>query len=170
MAAIESVVLRLAPHAARALAIEHVNVFLAPFFESLNESALAEVVRELLRSPAFTSVSRRGSLLRLELGMSVDVPDALAHRPAPAPASPGSTYGNYGDSALRVLRAMVREARDLRLEGRTLVPAMTVALARPSFGATRTPQPDAQQPMPRRARYCEMSCAAPARRASPSSC
>jgi len=133
-AVLADLVLRYAPHAARVLALEDVNVWLAPFVAHLGEDALAEEVREFLLSPALTAVHRRGGLLRIELGLAAGVPARLAHLDTPAPAPPGRTFGDYEDAALHVTRAFLREAAELRRAGHWVDCALTLVLPR---GAAR---------------------------------
>ena len=129
-AAVEGLLLRYAPHAARVLALEDVNVWLAPFVAHLDEDALAEEVRQFLLSPALASVPRRGGLLRLELGLTAELPPRLATLDTPPPAPPGRRFGDYADAAFRLTRTFLREASVLRRQGHWIDCALTLVLAR----------------------------------------
>jgi ribonucleoside-triphosphate reductase len=120
---------RYAPFSARAFALEDVNVHLAPFVARLDEDALRVEATELLLSPGFSAVSRRGGLLSLEIGLAAEVPDRLRARPVPAPAPPGRTYGDYADEALRAARAVLSVALELRRAGAgDRLPALTLVV------------------------------------------
>jgi len=125
-----------APFAARTLALEDVNVLLAPFSGPLSDDALREELRELLLSPELAAFPARGGLLSLELGLAAEVPLRLRLRSVPPPAPPGLTYADVGDEALRVARFLVREHLALRREGRLAGPELTLVLPR---GAAREP-------------------------------
>ena len=125
-----------APFAARTLALEDVNVLLAPFTGPLTDEALREELRELLLAPELAAFPGRGGLLALELGLAAEVPLRLRHRAVPPPAPPGLTYGDVSDEALRVARTLVREHLALRREGRMAGPELTLVLPR---GAAREP-------------------------------
>jgi chromosome segregation protein len=125
-----------APFAARTLALEDVNVLLAPFAGPLSDDALREELRELLLSPELAAFPARGGLLSLELGLAAEVPLRLRARSVPPPAPPGLTYGDLGDEALRLARFLVREHLALRREGRLAGPELTLVLPR---GAAREP-------------------------------
>jgi hypothetical protein len=58
------------------------------------------------------------------------VPARLSRIETPAPAPPGRRYGDYGDAALRITRAFLREASELRRGGRWLECALTLVLPR----------------------------------------
>jgi hypothetical protein len=58
------------------------------------------------------------------------VPARFFRTDVPAPAPPGRHYGHYADAALRVTRAILREASDLRREGHWLECALTLVLPR----------------------------------------
>ena len=129
-AVLEGMLLRHAPHAARVLALEDVNVWLAPFVAHLDEEALGEEIRQFLLSPVLAAIQRRGGLLRLELGLTADVSPRLATLETPPPAPPGRRYGDYGDAAFHVTRAMLREASTLRRQGHWIDCALTLVLPR----------------------------------------
>ena len=133
-AVLEGLLLRYAPHAARVLALEDVNVWLAPFVAHLDEEALAEEVRQFLLSPVLGAIGRRGGLLRLELGLTADVPPRAAALETPPPAPPGRRFGDYADAAFHVTRTILREASTLRREGHWVDCALTLVLPR---GGTR---------------------------------
>ncbi len=130
VAALEVLLLKYAPHAGRVLSLEAVNVWLAPFFAHLDEDALAEEIRHFLLSPTVAAVGRRGGTLRLELGLTSEVPAALRAVDVPAPAPPGRRYGDYADEALRVTRAMLHEASDLRRRAHWVDLSFTLVLTR----------------------------------------
>lgn len=129
-AALEGLIWRHAPYAARVLALEAVNVFLAPFFERLGDEALDEQVRLFLGSAALAALPRRGGLLRLELGLCAGVPRRLAREPLPPPFPEGRTFGHLAEAALRVVRSFVRVAAGLRRQGRWVDVALTLLLPR----------------------------------------
>lgn len=133
--AIEEMVCRYAPHTARVLTLEHVNVFLAPFLAHLDADALTSAVRAFLLAPglrwsAAGDALGRGGVLRLELALSAEVPPHLANEPVPEPAPPGRTYGDYAESATRVLRALMQERVHLDREGHDLRVGLGLRLAR----------------------------------------
>ncbi len=128
--ALEEVLLRHAPHVARVLALEHVNVLLAPFWAHLDEDALGEEVRQLLLGPVLAAWHRRGGLLAVELGLSAEVPERLRSIETPPPSPPGRTYGDLADAALRVTRAFLREAVALRRDGHEVPCALTLLVPR----------------------------------------
>src|SRR5690606_21797375 len=112
-------------------ALEAVNVHLAPMVDRLDEDALHAEVRELLLSPAFLTFPRRGGLLRLELVLCAEVPLRLLDRPAPPPAPPGRVLGDHADDALRVARALLAAASELRREGAgDRLPSFTLVVPR----------------------------------------
>jgi len=121
---------RYRPFAARRLALEDLNVFLAPFLSHLDEDGLAAEVRELLLSPEVAAFPDRGGLLDLEVGLAAEVPRRLAGREVPAPAPPGRTYGDFADVAREVGRLLLREAVALRRRGWTRGPRFTLVLPR----------------------------------------
>ncbi len=129
-AALEGLLLRYAPHAARALALEDVNVWLAPFVAHLGEDALGEAIRQFLLSPVFTAAQRRGGLLRLELGLTADVPLRLVALETPPPAPPGRRFGDYAEVAFHVTRMFLREIAALRRQGHWVDCAITLVLPR----------------------------------------
>lgn len=129
-AVLEGMLLAHAPHAARALALEDVNVWLAPFVAHLDEEALAEEVRQFLLSPVLRAIQRRGGLLRLELGLAAGVPPRLAALETPPPAPPGRRFGDYAEAAFHVTRAFLREASALRRQGHWIDCALTLVLPR----------------------------------------
>ncbi|MDJ0522660.1 MAG: ATP cone domain-containing protein [Planctomycetota bacterium] len=129
-AVLEELLLSYAPHAARVLAVEDVNVWLAPFVAHLDEDALAEAVRQFLLSPVLGAVHRRGGLLRLELGLGAEIPPRLAFLDTPEPAPPGRRFGDYGETALHVTRAFLHEAAELRRVGHWVDCALTLCLPR----------------------------------------
>jgi hypothetical protein len=112
------------------LAVEDVNVWLAPFLAHLDEDALGETVRQFLLSPVLGAVHRRGGLLRLELGLSAEVPARLAFLDTPEPAPPGRCFGDYDETALHVTRAFLHEASELRRSGHWVDCALTLVLSR----------------------------------------
>ncbi len=129
-AALEGLVLRHAPFAARVLALEAVNVFLAPWVERLPQEALDEEVRRFLCSAALLAVPRRGGLFRLELGLTAQVPRRLRELALPAPFPAGRTYGHVAEAALRLTRAFVRVAGELRRSGRWVDCGLTLLVPR----------------------------------------
>jgi ribonucleoside-triphosphate reductase len=129
-AVLEELLLAYAPHAARVLAVEDVNIWLAPFLAHLDEDALGEAVRQFLLSPVLGAVHRRGGLLRLELGLSAEIPPRLAFIDTPEPAPPGRRFGDYGEAALHVTRAFLHEAAELRRVGHWVDCALTLSLPR----------------------------------------
>lgn len=129
-AVLEGMLLRYAPHAARVLALEDVNVWLAPFVAHLDDEALGEEVRQFLLSPVLAAIQRRGGLLRLELGLTADVPARLANLDCPPPAPPGRRFGDYSDAAFHVTRALLREASALRRQGAWIDCGFTLVLPR----------------------------------------
>jgi len=135
--ALSEAVVRHGASAARTFALEDVNVHLAPLVDRLDEDALHAEMRELLLSPAFTLYPRRGGLLRLELVLGAEVPTRLQSRPAPAPAPPGRLLGDQADDALRVARAILAAASELRREGAgDRLPTLTLTVPR---AASRDP-------------------------------
>jgi ribonucleoside-triphosphate reductase len=124
------------PFAARTLALEDVNVLLAPHTLGMEDDALREELRELLLAPELATFPGRGGLLALELGLAAEVPLRLKDQPVPPPAPPGLTYGDVGDAALRVARVLVREHLALRREGRLAGAEITLVLPR---GGAREP-------------------------------
>ena len=124
------------PFAARTLALEDVNVFLAPCTLGLEDDVLREELRELLLAPELAAFPGRGGLLALELGLAAEVPLRLKPRAVPPPAPPGLTYADVGDEALRVARLLMREHLALRREGRLAGAELTLVLPR---GAAREP-------------------------------
>ena len=129
-ALLEELLLRYGPHAARVLALEEVNVWLAPFVAHLDEDALAEEVRQFLLSPVLGALPRRGGLLRIELGLAAEVPARVAVLETIAPAPPGRRYGDYADVAFRVARVFLGEAAALRRTGQWVDCAFTLVLPR----------------------------------------
>ncbi len=129
-AVLEDLLLAYAPHTARVLALEDVNVWLAPFVAHLDEDALGEAVRQFLLSPVLGAAQRRGGLLRLELGLAAEMPPHLAFLDTPEPAPPGRRFGDYGETALHVTRAFLQESSDLRRAGHWVDCAMTLVLPR----------------------------------------
>jgi len=129
-AVLEGLFLRHAPHAARALAIEDVNVWLAPFVAHLDEDTLAEAIRQFLLSPVLAATQRRGGLLRLELGLTSDIPARLATLDTPLPAPPGRRFGDYAEAAFHVTRTFLREIATLRRQGHWTDCAVTLVLPR----------------------------------------
>ncbi len=129
-AVLEELLLAHAPHAARVLAVEDINVWLAPFVAHLDEDALGESVRQFLLSPVLGAMQRRGGLLRLELGLSAEVPPRLAFMDTPEPAPPGRRFGDYAETALHVTRAFLHEAAELRRGGHWVDCALTLVLSR----------------------------------------
>jgi hypothetical protein len=130
VAALRRAVASAAPFAARALAVEDVNVLLAPFVAHLDDDALREELRELLLAPELAAFPGRGGLQSLELGLAAEVPLRLSRQPVPPPAPPGQVYGDLGDAALRVARLLVREHQALRREGRAVGPLLTLVVPR----------------------------------------
>ncbi len=135
IAALEEVVLRYAPHVSRVLALENVNVLLAPYLDHLDEDALSAAMRHLLLSPVLrfhgaASGLGRGGLLQLELGLACHVPDDLLAREVPPPAAPGRCYGDHADAARRVLRALLQERVALDREGHAVGTGLTVSVRR----------------------------------------
>ncbi len=129
--ALSEAVVRHGVSASRTFALEDVNVHLAPVVDRLDEDALHAEMRELLLSPAFTTYPRRGGLLRLELVLCAEVPARHLIRPAPPPAPPGRVLGDHADDALRVARAMLAAAAELRREGAgDRLPAFTLVVPR----------------------------------------
>jgi hypothetical protein len=128
--ALAEVVRRYAPYAARCLAIEAVNVLLAPAWADLDEDALAEEAHLLLRSPVLAAFPGRGGALELEFGLAAEAPAHLACRDAPPPAAPGRTWGDHADASLRIARALVGEAASLRRSGFERGPRWTLAVPR----------------------------------------
>lgn len=122
-----------APFAARTLALEDVNVLLAPYTAPLEDEPLREELRELLLAPELAAFPGRGGLLALELGLAAEVPERLAARPVPSPAPPGLCYGQVADEALRVARLLVREQRALRREGRRVGPDLVLSVPREAW-------------------------------------
>lgn len=117
--------------AARAFAMEDVNVLLAPFLSRLDEDGLREEVREVLLSPAVRSFPRRGGLLALEWTLASEVPARLVSRPVPPPAPPGATYGDFEDAARHVLRAILDVTVSLAREGMgDRLPSLTFVVRR----------------------------------------
>ena len=145
-AALGEILRRYRPFAARRLALEDVNVYLAPFLSHLDEDALAEEVRELLRSPEWAAFPARGGLLELEIGLAAEVPVRLVGRAVPPPARPGRAYGDFADTAREVGRMLLREAAALRRRGWSRGPRFTLVL--PARGAARRggPGPRARGP------------------------
>jgi ribonucleoside-triphosphate reductase len=130
--ALGEAVLRHGGCASRAFVLEDVNVHMAPFVDRLDEDALHLEARELLLSPATLSFPRRGGRLRLEWTLAAELPARLASRPAPAPAPPGRTLGDFADASLRVARALLAAAAEVRREGGAdRLPALTLVLPRP---------------------------------------
>ncbi|MEZ6007181.1 MAG: ATP cone domain-containing protein [Planctomycetota bacterium] len=130
LAALESVALSYGPHAARVLALDHVNLFLAPFLASLGDEAMRERLRELLLAPVWSAVPGRGGLVRVEWVLRSEVPPWLHHRHVPAPAPPGLRYGDLADEALRVTRLLLQETAALQREGRWVDVGLTVVVPR----------------------------------------
>jgi ribonucleoside-triphosphate reductase len=126
-----------AARASRVVAIEDVNVLLAPFVRPLDEDALSGELRELLLSPAVLSFARRGGLRTLEWTLAAEVPERLRRRPVPAPAPPGCCYGDFEDASLATARALLEVAGALQREGMAdRLPALTLVVSR---GAVRDP-------------------------------
>ena len=128
--ALGEILRRYRPFAARRLALEDLNVYLAPFLSHLDEDALAEEVRELLRSPEWGAFPARGGLLDLEIGLAAEVPARLVGRAVPPPAPPGRAYGDFADTAREVGRMLLREAAALRRRGWSRGPRFTLVLPR----------------------------------------
>jgi len=129
-AVLEELLLAYAPHAGRVLALENVNIWLAPFVAHLDEDALGEAVRQFLLSPGLVAAPRRGGLLQLELGLAAEMPPHLVFAATPEPAPPGRHFGDYGETALHVTRAFLREASELRRGGHWVDCALTLVLPR----------------------------------------
>jgi hypothetical protein len=135
IAALEEVVLRYAPHVSRVLALENINVLLAPYLDHLDEDALAGAVRHLLLSPILrfhgaAAGLGRGGLLQLELGLACHLPDDLVAQEVPPPAAPGRCYGDHADASRRVLRALLQERVALDREGHAIATRLTVSVRR----------------------------------------
>ncbi|MFM8979904.1 MAG: anaerobic ribonucleoside-triphosphate reductase [Planctomycetia bacterium] len=130
VAALRRAVSVAAPFAARTLALEDVNVLLAPYTAPLDDEALREELRELVLSPELAAFPGRSGQLALELVLSAEGPARLAGRAVPPPAPPGLCYGQVGDEALRVARLLLREQRALRAAGRRCGPDLTLAVPR----------------------------------------
>jgi ribonucleoside-triphosphate reductase len=130
---------RYGSYAARVLAVEDVNVHLAPFAARLDEDSLRAEAAEVLLSAGVRSFPRREGRLELELVLAAEVPERLRRRPVLPPAPPGRAYGDYGDEALRAARAFLDAARDLRRAGAgDRLPAMTLLVpAEPRDAAAR---------------------------------
>lgn len=139
VAALGEILRRYRPFVARRLALEDLNVFLAPLLSHLDEDALAAEVRELLLSPEVGAFPGRGGLLELEFGLAAEVPARLAGCAVIAPAPPGRVYGDFADAAREVGRALLREAAILRRRGRNGGPRFTLVLPRagPADAAAR---------------------------------
>lgn len=136
VAALRRAVSVAAPFAARSLALEDVNVLLAPYVGHLDDETLGEELRELLLAPELAAFPGRGGLLALELGLAAEVPLRLRALAPPPPAPPGLTYADLGDPSLRVARLLVREHLALRRAGRTVGPSLTLVVPR---GGAREP-------------------------------
>lgn len=136
VAALRRAVAVAAPFAARALALEDVNVLLAPFVSHLDDESLREELRELLLAPELAAFPGRGGLLSLELGLCAEVPLRLKREVPPPPAPPGLVYADLADTALRVARLLVREHLALRREGRSVGPTLSLVVPR---GGAREP-------------------------------
>jgi ribonucleoside-triphosphate reductase len=130
VAALRRAVAVAGPFAARTVALEDVNVLLAPFVARLDDDTLREELRELLLAPELAAFPGRGGLLSLELGLSAEIPRRLRECEVPPPAPPGMRYGDLGDEALRVARLLVREHNALRREGRAVGPVLTLVVTR----------------------------------------
>ncbi len=127
---LEEIVQRYRPFLARALVLEDLNVHLAPHLSNLTDDELVQEVRQLLLSPALASFPGRGGRLELEIGLSAEVPGRLRGLEPPDPAPPGRPFGAYADEALRVARAILREAALLRRRGRLGGVSLTLVLPR----------------------------------------
>ena len=139
-AALGEALLRHGGAAARVFALEALNVHMAPFVDRLDDDTLHAEARELILSSGLQSFPRRGGLLRLEISLAAEIPERLATRPVPPPAPPGRTYGDDGDAALRVARALLAAAAEVRREGgldRLPAFVVTVPRGRPLDAAAR---------------------------------
>ena len=133
IAVLEELVLRYAPHVSRVLALENVNVLLAPYVDHLDEDALAAAMRHLLLSPVLrfhgaAAGLGRGGLLQLELGLACHVPDELLGEDVPPPAAPGRRYGDHADASRRVLRVLLQERVALDREGHAVPACLSVSV------------------------------------------
>ena len=85
-----------------------VNVFFAPYLESLSDREIEQIAQMLVFEFSQLAVSRGGQAIFTEIGVSWEIPRHLRDVPAIGPGGEftGRTYGDYENASQRFVRAL----------------------------------------------------------------
>lgn len=91
-----------------------VNVFFAPYLESLSDREIEQIAQMLVFEFSQLAVSRGGQAIFTEIGVSWEIPRHLRDVPAIGPGGEftGRTYGDYENASQRFVRALFEIYRD----------------------------------------------------------